>query len=36
VLETIDQLIESQGKDQVLFDYGDPELGLTIVDGGGE
>jgi hypothetical protein len=36
LLETIDQRIESLGRDQVLFDYGDPELGLKIVDGDSE
>ena len=36
LLEEIDRRVQNSGAQQVLFDYGDPEPGLTIVEGDGE
>lgn len=34
LLEKIDARIEERGRTQVMFDYGDPDLGVQIVDDG--
>jgi hypothetical protein len=36
LLQKIDERIEARGSEQVLFDYGDPEPGLRILDDGEE